>query len=387
MGHGSKKTNKVPRKKKVTFGIDDGNPWKGPYLHQEYQQLYYYRLGADGETEFDWIVESEDQQLDSAIPRDESLDVAGSFDNLDINDIPGNDGDAVDWLDSTDDYIELGQTHYGDNKVVSGSYRREKELAHPESWETFQNPGLNVNVAFPLDPKGKGVAGWDDDDDVEGSESQSNMISKTMTYSMAWTKVGKKAATLVAMESPRVLTVILAMRLVLAGWVFKCEWAEPLGDMGPVTEIQSKDPRDGFYIGPRRWIIIATDHGNSSCVPILTYERRACTKPGIRPESHGIAHSSTDYPQLISGEQSLGFEPVSILMTNNEKLSIESRVNYSKLQTIEHNARVKFIGSVASESLRVVQDAVDECWRRKQMTPSQKRHTSKDKRKDKYRKR
>ena len=45
-----------------------------------------------------------------------------------------------------------------------------------------------------------------------------------------------------------------------------------------------------------------------------------------------------------------------------EKLSKDARANYSKLVTIEHNVRVRFIGRIVPEDMEVINDAVDRCW-------------------------
>lgn len=48
-----------------------------------------------------------------------------------------------------------------------------------------------------------------------------------------------------------------------------------------------------------------------------------------------------------------------------ENLSKASRVNYSKLITVEHNVKVLFIGRVVSGDWDIVTDAVNKCWRKK----------------------
>lgn len=56
---------------------------------------------------------------------------------------------------------------------------------------------------------------------------------------------------------------------------------------------------------------------------------------------------------MLDGEPKLGFAPVRVDMTEDgEKLSKESRVNYSKLVTIEHNVKV-FIGSIVTVGWRI----------------------------------
>ena len=49
-------------------------------------------------------------------------------------------------------------------------------------------------------------------------------------------------------------------------------------------------------------------------------------------------------------------------MNPGEHISEESRVNYSKLVTVEHNVKVLFVDNVLYEDWPIVQQAVDECW-------------------------
>lgn len=71
-------------------------------------------------------------------------------------------------------------------------------------------------------------------------------------------------------------------------------------------------------------------------------------------------------PKPLEGEPKLGFPPVRMKMdAHDEKLARESRVNYSKLVTIEHNVKVFFIGQVVHSDLGIVGEAVDKCWKEK----------------------
>lgn len=100
--------------------------------------------------------------------------------------------------------------------------------------------------------------------------------------------------------------------------------------------------------------------------PILTYGGKACKKPGVKPEKHGIIHERSQKAKKLDGEPSLGFHPVRADMTEEgEKLARESRVNYSKLVTVEHNFLVFFIGRVHLSDWQIVLDAVDYCWDQK----------------------
>ncbi|RYP34515.1 hypothetical protein DL767_004227 [Monosporascus sp. MG133] len=119
-----------------------------------------------------------------------------------------------------------------------------------------------------------------------------------------------------------------------------------------------------------------TARGNSS--PISTYEGKACTKNGVRASKHGIVYELSRHkapPKLLKKEPELGFEPVALeIYAPNEKLQLESRVNYSKLVTIEHNVKVFFIGRVAHQHLDYVQNAVNECWGKKRTERSTRKH-------------
>lgn len=68
----------------------------------------------------------------------------------------------------------------------------------------------------------------------------------------------------------------------------------------------------------------------------------------------------------MSGEPKLGFAPARVEITQDgEKLSKESRVNYSKLVTVEHNVKVLFIGHVTAADYDIVAEAVNKCWEEK----------------------
>ncbi|KAL2256129.1 hypothetical protein VTK26DRAFT_2141 [Humicola hyalothermophila] len=158
------------------------------------------------------------------------------------------------------------------------------------------------------------------------------------------------------------------------GEIFKILWCEPLGAGPPRSEVITgyvamQEDLDGrqFYQGFRRFIVVANDEGHCTCVPILTYGHKGCTKRGVKPSKHGVIYQLGKKPRLVDGEPELGFPPVRVdLYEKTEKLDKESRVNYSKLTTIEHNFRVFFIGRVVPEDFKkIVSPAVDICWNKK----------------------
>ncbi|KAJ2902324.1 hypothetical protein MKZ38_000714 [Zalerion maritima] len=165
------------------------------------------------------------------------------------------------------------------------------------------------------------------------------------------------------------------------GRVFKVLWADPKGgnSRDDTTDlVQFKDSYgESFYVGIRRFVIIANDEGNCTCVPILTYRNLGCRKNGVKARMHGIIYGnnekSSKRAKPLDGEPKLGFPPVCMKVTApGEKLARESRVNYAKLATIEHNIKVFFIGRLEGEDFDIAKDAVDQCWATKTREPKKK---------------
>lgn len=116
----------------------------------------------------------------------------------------------------------------------------------------------------------------------------------------------------------------------------------------------------------RSLAIMRYQSANGSCRPILTYGGKGCKKRGVKPEKHGIIYERGQKAKLLSGEPKLGFAPAKVDITmEGEKLSKESRVNYSKLVTVEHNVKVFFIGNVTPSDWEIVSEAVNRCWEEK----------------------
>lgn len=162
------------------------------------------------------------------------------------------------------------------------------------------------------------------------------------------------------------------------GEVFKILWSEPTGQVAgdaPISDLRAiNDPGGEFYVGYRRFVIVSTDESHhSTCVPILTYDRRGCGKKGVRPSKHGIVYEEGQKPRLLKNEPDLGFDPVPLqIYAEGERLAKESRVNYSKLVTIEHNVKVFFIGRIPPPDFEMVQYAVNRCWDEKMHKSSKK---------------
>ncbi|KAI0168137.1 hypothetical protein BJ166DRAFT_590598 [Pestalotiopsis sp. NC0098] len=176
------------------------------------------------------------------------------------------------------------------------------------------------------------------------------------------------------------------------GEVIKCWHAEPRGYQDnkkdpTLTHKEERRPQNSmerFYVGPRRFIIVKTGRGRSTCVPISTYSGHGLNKPGITPGFHSVVHSSTTTPRLLPGEPEPGYPPIPVDMTPDELLTMDSRVDYSNLKTFEHNVPVIFIGTVPEYAHEIVANAVNECWEDEQQAAAS---SSKSKSKGKSKKR
>lgn len=103
----------------------------------------------------------------------------------------------------------------------------------------------------------------------------------------------------------------------------------------------------------------------------MTYKRQGCKNKGLRASTHGIVHEEHKKPRLVQGEPDLGYPPVRMTVTaNGQVLAKESRVDYSKLRSVQHNVKVYFIGRILERDfVDVVIKAVDECSTRKAHDP------------------
>lgn len=161
------------------------------------------------------------------------------------------------------------------------------------------------------------------------------------------------------------------------GTVFKIYWSEPMGSNGALS-VSNKQVYAGefgsFYTGFRRFIVVASDEGNSTCVPVATYGGQGCKKNGVKASKHGLilaqsARSKTK-PKAPRNIEALGFPMVRMnVTTEGETLSMASRINYSKLVTIEHNCKILMIGHIATDHFQNFKDAVNSCWSGKKHFP------------------
>ncbi|QSZ31367.1 hypothetical protein DSL72_000932 [Monilinia vaccinii-corymbosi] len=154
------------------------------------------------------------------------------------------------------------------------------------------------------------------------------------------------------------------------GRVFMMLWTEPAAE--------SKVPAQGgtrngshfsttflgqqAYSEIRRFVVMVKGHGSSICCPIHTYSNQATLKPNLpAPKCHTIIYTSPVCPnkhQIFVGNhwlsEDLTLEPIQVIREQQDsegELHRLSRLNYSKVYTVEHYVRVMNIGMVARNSI------------------------------------
>jgi hypothetical protein len=96
---------------------------------------------------------------------------------------------------------------------------------------------------------------------------------------------------------------------------------------------------------------IRSQDGLTPQSPVLTYGEQGTSKPGVNADDHAIIHTDRNPPRELNGERRLVKKPIRVVPESpNHKLRPESRVNYAKVYTIEHNVKVCFIGQIHKDS-------------------------------------
>ncbi|KAF7863097.1 hypothetical protein EAF04_007180 [Stromatinia cepivora] len=154
------------------------------------------------------------------------------------------------------------------------------------------------------------------------------------------------------------------------GRVFMVLWTEPAQPQVPAQGgTRNGSHFSTTYLGGqayteiRRFVVVSKRYGSSICCPIHTYSGQATFKPHLpAPEQHTIIHTTVRAPQEHSYESNNGsmvtenliLDPIRVISESSDregKLHELSRLNYSKVYTVEHYVRVLNIGRVASESM------------------------------------
>jgi hypothetical protein len=169
------------------------------------------------------------------------------------------------------------------------------------------------------------------------------------------------------------------------GRVFMMLWVEPARDFapqpkptsGPMSQASQYGTAQAssetgswlggsFYSEIRRFVVLGTNYGNAQCSPIHTYGYQACLKPSLPDvNQHTIIYTSEYPPNERSYIDEKGVErfeglsktPIRVVSERKDPegdLGERSRLNYSKVYTVEFYSRVLNIGMVHGDHLETL---------------------------------
>ncbi|KAI9642165.1 hypothetical protein NHQ30_008967 [Ciborinia camelliae] len=140
-------------------------------------------------------------------------------------------------------------------------------------------------------------------------------------------------------------------RFFTIGRIFMMLWTEPARQE---LHSNASSQLSTTYLGGkafseiRHFVVVANvGHGNTLCCPIHTYGGQGTLKPNLPDkEMHAAVYSHTGEPQLLPGEE-MTIEPFPIIVEDPvAKIRPMSRINFSKIYTVEYYVRVCNVGRI-----------------------------------------
>jgi len=139
------------------------------------------------------------------------------------------------------------------------------------------------------------------------------------------------------------------------GKMFALLYSEALGNNAQLLDNANVSTvRYGQYVYSqiRRFVVVQEKRGFCYACPIFTYGGRATTKSGVKPSEHAIIHIQGEWPRLMQGETTLEKKPIAVVPAAPDvKLSAASRINFGIHHPIQHNVKVKDLGTVCNEDM------------------------------------
>jgi hypothetical protein len=106
-----------------------------------------------------------------------------------------------------------------------------------------------------------------------------------------------------------------------------------------------------IFLEDRRFVVVKNYHGHCTCLALHTYNGQGTTKPGVHAQDHAAAYAVGSKLKLKTGEK-MDKEPFRIKVEDSkEKIDPMTRINFSKLYTVEHNVRVMKVGRIVDDDL------------------------------------
>lgn len=136
------------------------------------------------------------------------------------------------------------------------------------------------------------------------------------------------------------------------GRVFALLWHEPAGsDRGSATSFRGEN----VYTSIRRMAVVRDDiHGACWAIPIHTYGNKGVAKRGFNQidiQGHAVIHMTGTAPFTAPDEPRMTKNPIQVDPAQDQELEPMSRINFTKVHTVEHEVKVLNIGFVSKRSM------------------------------------
>jgi hypothetical protein len=147
-------------------------------------------------------------------------------------------------------------------------------------------------------------------------------------------------------------------RFFKVGRVFAVLWSEPAGenvDWSDEDDYEIVRYGEKVFTKIRRFVVVREGDRHSTCLPLLTYQGQGTLKYGVKPDDHAAVFAenpkSLMKEKLLPGEK-LRKKPFSIIIEDSrEKIDPLTRINFSKIYTVEHNVKALKIGRIPDTDL------------------------------------
>ncbi|KAF2100859.1 hypothetical protein NA57DRAFT_74458 [Rhizodiscina lignyota] len=138
------------------------------------------------------------------------------------------------------------------------------------------------------------------------------------------------------------------------GRVFRTYWAEP-GVDGHTDRATFNEPKFGEPVAAKiRWfLVVEAHHGHCLCVPITRHGGKATLKSGVNPRNYTALVPQGQKPAYLEGEEHFN-RPLHIIVESDDEIDIASRVDFSKILTVEYNIKVATVGRIVPDDMKYV---------------------------------
>ena len=135
------------------------------------------------------------------------------------------------------------------------------------------------------------------------------------------------------------------------GRFFMAFWVEPLGFSQPSASSGSE-----LFSESRRFMVIRSKPGHCLCLSVHTYGGQATAKHGVWADDYAAILSEGGETVLHPEEKKLTKDPIHIIL-ENEGVTIHqtSRIDFSRVYTVEYNIPVRNIGRIQPTDLEILE--------------------------------